>query len=496
MGKLYKILLIWALIFGFLFRIYKINNPVADWHSFRQADTASVTRNFLIKGIDLFHPTYHDLSNLQSGRDNPNGYRMVEFPLYNLFSVEFYKAGRFLLPWLTIESASRLVSIIFSLFSALVIFGIVFRITGNFWPSFIALCVFLFLPFNIYYSRTILPGSTAVLFMVLSMYFISSNIFVSAIFLALSILAKPYTALISAPFLALQIIFPLFRSRKISPARILSYIAFALIALLPFFLWRRWITNYPEGIPYSDWLLNNSTHDVFPSWFHGYNLSWLNKIVAFRPYWFRWLFYERLGKLIFGFFGAIPFIFGFVFNRGKSRLYSLTLFGGILIYFIIVAQGNIQHDYYQMLIIPNLAIIIGFGLYNLFHLLPKFKYLSIFFAVSIISLSFYFSWHQIREYYKINNPSIIAAGREADLILPKNALVVAPYTGDTAFLYQTNRAGYPIEIYDFDKIKKEHPNTPFYLVSVNFDNYTNNLIKRYKTVYKNNKYIILDLNQR
>src|SRR5258706_12367193 len=63
-------------------RSYRITGPIADWHSWRQADTAAVARNFLQFGIDPLHPRYDDLSNIQSGKDNPQGWRMVEFPLY------------------------------------------------------------------------------------------------------------------------------------------------------------------------------------------------------------------------------------------------------------------------------------------------------------------------------------------------------------------------------------------------------------------------------
>ena len=41
-----KILFVIILLLGFGVRLYKITSPIADWHSWRQADTASVTRNF------------------------------------------------------------------------------------------------------------------------------------------------------------------------------------------------------------------------------------------------------------------------------------------------------------------------------------------------------------------------------------------------------------------------------------------------------------------
>src|SRR3989344_9203010 len=81
--KLIPILAIITAFMGLLVRLYKIGNPVADWHSFRQADTASVTRVYAEEGINLLIPRYHDISTTQSGLFNPEGYRFVEFPIFN-----------------------------------------------------------------------------------------------------------------------------------------------------------------------------------------------------------------------------------------------------------------------------------------------------------------------------------------------------------------------------------------------------------------------------
>src|SRR3989338_4762106 len=83
MRKNLKYLLIIAILLAsFGVRLYKIDNPIADWHSWRQADTAAVARNFDKFGFTPFLPSYDDLSSVQSGKENPRGYRLVEFPLY------------------------------------------------------------------------------------------------------------------------------------------------------------------------------------------------------------------------------------------------------------------------------------------------------------------------------------------------------------------------------------------------------------------------------
>ena len=82
MKKLYALSIILIAALTIAVRLYRVDQPVADWHSFRQTDTASVAQLYVANGVDLLHPRYQDLSNIQSGKDNPNGWRMVEFPLY------------------------------------------------------------------------------------------------------------------------------------------------------------------------------------------------------------------------------------------------------------------------------------------------------------------------------------------------------------------------------------------------------------------------------
>src|SRR5258708_28401070 len=90
MKKIETVLLVLIVLSGFIVRLYRFNNPIADWHSWRQSDTSAVSRNFVKNGIDFLHPTFDDLSNVPSGLDNPKGYRFVEFPLYNIKTASLY----------------------------------------------------------------------------------------------------------------------------------------------------------------------------------------------------------------------------------------------------------------------------------------------------------------------------------------------------------------------------------------------------------------------
>ena len=73
------------LLLSGIVRLYMIDSPIADWHSWRQADTVSVSRNFVKLGFNPFMPKFDDMSGIS---ENPivniNRFRFLEFPVYNI----------------------------------------------------------------------------------------------------------------------------------------------------------------------------------------------------------------------------------------------------------------------------------------------------------------------------------------------------------------------------------------------------------------------------
>ncbi len=146
-----------------------------------------------------------------------------------------------------------------------------------------------------------------------------------------------------------------------------------------------------------------------------------------------------------------------------------------MIYFIVIASGNVRHDYYQAITTPFLCILLAQGIANIISL-PKKAYprLITIPAVIVITLfSLAFSWYEIKGYYQINHPTIIEAGQAVDEFLPKDARVIAPYQGDTAFLYQTNRYGWPLMTHDLDQMIELGAT---HYVSVNYDKMTTEIM--------------------
>src|SRR3990172_4967184 len=99
-----------VVLMGFVVRLYKIDSPIADWHSWRQADTAAVTRNFVKEGFKPLYPKFDDMSGISEHPiPNPNRFRFVEFPIYNIATLPLY------LFFGIADKYSRLVSVLFSI---------------------------------------------------------------------------------------------------------------------------------------------------------------------------------------------------------------------------------------------------------------------------------------------------------------------------------------------------------------------------------------------
>lgn len=471
-------------ILAIYLRLHELRAPLADWHSFRQADTASVTLEFVRHNYPIWEPHYHDLSNVASGLANPQGYRMVEFPIVNYFIAQIIK----LQPNLDLVVTSRLVSIGFSILGLIGLYGFVYLLTKSRWASGLAAFFYAVLPYSIFYSRVILPEPAMLGTQLMSLWLFllwaqekhrhavghQVYYFLSLVFFVLSLLIKP-TAIFIAPVYVLISLAYFGLRAAISP----WLWAYAIIGVGPMYAWRRWIQRFPEGIPASAWLLNSDG-------------------IRLRPAWWRWLFGERLGRLFLGYWGSGLVVLGLV-GRIRHHLSRASLFdlatitwaGSMLAYLIVFATGNVRHDYYQVMLIPIVALLLARGVMWIFQAHYLRKFLAIPVVVGVVGLSLAMSWWEIRPLFSINHPSIVLAGQRADEILPADAKVIAPYNSDTAFLFQTKRSGWALGHDIDDKIAQGAQ----YYVSVNYDQETTDLMTAYTVLEETADYVIIDLSQ-
>ena len=465
------LILLIIVVLGFSARLYKIDNPVADWHSWRQGDTASVTRNMVDSGINLLYPRYHDLSLLQTGKDNPEGYRLVEVPIFNAIHATLYKAY----PAFSLEKWGRLLSAIVSTVSIVFMYLLGKKYLGAV-GGLLSAFLFAFLPFNIYFSRVILPDPMCVTLSLAFLWFYTEwlnkksiqYLVLSGVLFSLALLVKPY-----AIFFAIPATWLTFKEYGKSMWNKKELYIFGALSFLPLILWRFHIARYPEGIPFYKWMFNMEG-------------------IRFKPAFWRWIFGERIGRMILGLWGLVPFAIGAVAkSKDKEKYFPLAMFAGAFAYLSILAAANVRHDYYQTLIIPGVVFVTAKGAIELWNNTSFNKWFARFLVVASILFALGFSWYDIKELYKINHPEIVEAGNALQKFAPYDAKVLAPYHGDTALLYQTKRNGWPEMTY---AVGKHLEMGAKYFVSVNLEHPdTLDIERKYITLEKTDKYIIIKL---
>jgi len=481
-------------------RLHRINSPLGDWHSWRQADTASVafeyTQPNLAPVSALLYPQYHDLSNIPSGKENPNGHRMVEFPIINYLIAVIVSVVPQLNPTTDLVWVYRLFNALLSVGTIGIVFAIVRITSKRTGVALISALVMAVMPYSIFYSRTILPEVALNFFNFASLltfllwletqskHQTKSNtkknmayfwLVLTWILLALAFLIKP-VAVFMAPAFAAVAFWKLGFWKTISTWQIWLLAT----SIFPLFWWRTHIQQFPEGIPANRWLFNGNG-------------------IRFKPAWWRWLFGERIGLQMLGTWAA-GFAFLGLLSKTKSEItqrmnlfdwLSISLSVGWFSYLAVFATGNVQHDYYQILLIPILSILVARGCVFLYEILSReYSKYFVFCAISApLVLALFLSWYQIRGYFNVNNPAIVEAGLAVQKHTPQTAKVIAPYMGDTAFLFQTQRRGWPIGHGIDSRIEMGAT----HYVSTSYDDEARELEEKYTVIEKTDTYILIDL---
>lgn len=476
MTKVIPYFLLFLIIIGaFVARLYKIDNPVADWHSWRQADTASVSYFFVKDGIDLLHPRYHDISSVATSFQNPEGWRFVELPILNAIHATLFQA----LPTLSFDTWGRLTSVLISLGSLVFVF-----LLGRHFVSstggVLAAFFFAFLPFNIYFSRVILPEPLAVFLglgaLWLFVLWIDKEkplyLFLSSVIFAAALLVKPFAIFYAVPMAYLAIA----RFGLVGVLFQAKLWVFLSLSLTPLFVWRSylWSDDFLRGIPHWEWMFNGDG-------------------IRFRPAFWWWIVSERIGRLILGTWLIVPFALALAKLPLKVKFPWFIHFFllGQFVYASVVATASVRHDYYQTFFIPAVSLMLAWGVIILWQADFLNKILRRLLVVVCIVLGFAFSFYQVKEFYKVNHPEIVLAGAAVDRLTPKDSLVLAPYNGDTAFLYQTKRRGWPHITLPVEEMIKRFGAQ--YYASVNFDQQTNEVMAKYHVLERTDKYVIVEL---
>ncbi|MCL5091085.1 MAG: glycosyltransferase family 39 protein [Patescibacteria group bacterium] len=474
-----KVILILILILGLVFRLYKIGIPLADHHSWRQSDTAAVARNFVKEGWNFLKPKIDNMTPLHPGTPNNERLFLVEPPIYNSIV-----AGVYGLFGVEVKYA-RLVTIFFSLTSLLFLY----LIATHFWGEKVGLLTAFFgavLPYNIYYSRVVLPEAMIICFSLAMFYFAikwlangSTLYFVLfTLFSSLSFSQKTFPLFFLLPLAYLiwqKYGFNLFKEKKL-------YLWF-LVAFVPFVLWRFWVGRFPEGIPANLWLFNQGN-------------------IRFKGAFFYWIFAKRIGELILGYWGLPLVILGLILKPKKEGWFFHFWLLSLLIFTTVFAAGNVTHDYYQIPWAWVLSVFLAKGAnFLLFEKHEDFNRplcISSFILCTAFALAF--SWFQVRDFYNIQS-GVDLAGVAVDELTSKDALVLTGDSNDATLLYNTNRWGwtggyasnYPNEPNVVEQVKQMGAS---YYVTTKFDRnseFGKYMLNKYPIVKESDQFILFSL---
>ena len=485
MNKGTAVTLILILLLAFSLRLYKITNPIADRHSWRQADTASVARNFIQEDWNILRPHIDNFAPVRRP-DLPNDKRLffAEFPFYSFLVALLYKMFGMT------EVMGRLLSVFFSVGTVAFLYFLV-RDTVSKRAGFLAAFFFAIIPFSVYYGRVFLPEPMMLFFSTGMVLFAHrwtvrknwKDLLLASLCSGIAFLVKPYSI-----FLLLVVGYLFLRSQKTKIFTQIPLWVYGFFALFPLVAWRWYISHHEAGIPNYEWLFNQGN-------------------IRFTGAFFRWILFERFDKLILTFGGYVLFLCGLLLPRTKKEgwMYVVWLFS-LFFYVAVFATGNVTHDYYQVIFLPIFSVFLAKGVLFIWDTAKTVsqKCVSLCVILFCVFSLVIFGWYEVKTFYDIQG-GVDVAGKAVDRLTPKDALVMTGDSADVTLLYNTGRHGwaggyasaYPNESSIVDALRDKgathYVTTKVHELREPGNGFGQYMLQKYEVIDSTDQYIIFDL---
>lgn len=332
-------ILLYVIVIGIAaFRLATINVPSLQWTSWKEIDYLTISKNFWQHGFNILKPEV-------TWPAEPPRVTEMELPLVPYASALLYQLFGY----------SPLTARAITLFSSLLMIVYVFKLARRECNPFIGLLSALaagLLPLYHPFSRLLFTEPTMIAMSVVSVYYMAEwvdnpsrrNWILTIISLALAFSLKLETL-----YLLLPLTWIFFRRYQF---RIDQYWKFAFLILLSLILPIVWYA-------YAYYLEITGAH-LFGI-FKGHDKSQFTTLLLdFR--WYRTMAGRVVNGITGGLYGFGLFALGFLFLLliRKGSLF-FAYFIAVVIYFGLVAEGQIDAPYRQMPIIPVMSIFIAFG---------------------------------------------------------------------------------------------------------------------------------------
>ncbi len=335
-------ILLAVVVLGAIARLYNIDVPLFDFHSYRQHDTAALARNFYEGQMNILYPQV-------DWRGESPGYVEVPLQLYTYpVALLYHVFGPH-------EWVGRAFNILVYVFSALLLFRLTARVFDR-RAGILATGIYTAVPLAFYQTRAFQPDALLALGSLAGVYYFW--VWTEQPrwrFLALSALGTAVAVLIKPPslYLAVPLAFLAYRRFGLGALRRPALWGYAAFVIVPAFLWFR--HAYGLWVDYGNTFGLLGRQTVAGIWPLGdYHWVLLAKKLAER------ITFEILTPPGFLLLGA-----GFAFNWwNRSRVRSGVLWWWLIgfgVYVLLVPRGHWGHNHYQLPAVFLAAAWMGYG---------------------------------------------------------------------------------------------------------------------------------------
>ncbi|MFC1560239.1 ArnT family glycosyltransferase [Candidatus Margulisiibacteriota bacterium] len=297
------------------------------------------------------------------------GYCILEFPIYQAMTAVLWHA------FSPSAMYGRLLSIFFTILSSIFLYLLAKKLFDYRIAAF-SILFFLFSPLILSYSRTVMLEPMVIVLFLSSLYlyltWLDNN---KSFFWILATITSTIFVLVKPPYML--ILMPVIFAYKFNKEDILTkrclplYFSFFVQGIF-LLLWQ-----YHTHVTTSLYPHNFSFAAASFSWYFGKAGQWLNPNTYF-------FILRRIFERITGIMGAIFLILPLWGWKQLPATIKTWLIASI-VYIVIFINLNFVHDYYQLIIIPMIAIFMAIGFEKILNLVHSKKNLFLFIIIFMIA---------------------------------------------------------------------------------------------------------------
>ncbi|HEY3375716.1 MAG TPA: glycosyltransferase family 39 protein [Candidatus Aquicultor sp.] len=353
--------LVVILAVALLIRLYDIGSPLSDFSSWRQIDTASIARNFVLHDFNIFHP--------QLDYDGPGpNYSQLELQITTAFIALLFKFVGMR------ELYARIIPVLFSL-GAIIYLYLLIRHYSSRAAANMSAFLFAILPMSIYYSRAVQPEAAMLFFGIGSLYYASvwaekqtrQAYAVMLVFGILSVLAKLPNIFLFLPVLVIAR--ERLRNNVWRDRRLILYFGIILAVTAAYFGYLGWLVkNFGSPYDYRNYLHPGvQTGNFVANIMQKHILPEL--LTAFQSTQASGYFTRYLPGLALTPIGFILLLIGFlplkIFGDDRVKIQPLYAWLAAILIYMLTLVAIVRIDYYLVPLLPIAAFFMARSLIGL-----------------------------------------------------------------------------------------------------------------------------------